>query len=426
MKRIISILTLTIFLPLTFFGQVKTLKTSVYFDNNKFVLSKEAKKTLDVFFDTLQNGNMTKVTIKGNTDNTADSLYNIKLSEQRTETVKNYILTKGIDSKIISTIFFGENKPIITNETDEGKQKNRRVDVTISYKTILPKLDTTSLPEKLVVKKDTCKKDTIIILSQGTQIIINKCEYFELKNCLEFTEANSSESILVNGMSLMDTSGIPISSCGMIKISLKAGCTNKDCFKTPVKVRFPVPKEKECDYCGKNARVYIVNNNGNWNQPKGNKSEIKIVKIKGLEYYQFEINCPNTWQNCDCKTTGTKTKFKTKRGYKILSVTISYKCPVMVIRSTPSGKRKNISKAQLPCPKNMTTVTAIIIDKKGDTLILNSTPLNDLPKRVLFARCGKKDTVEKKLLGFIPVKAHGLYRKYFIKPKQLTPKQTTK
>jgi hypothetical protein len=412
-----------ILFPLSFFAQTKVSKTSVYFDNDKYVLRKDAKKALDNLFDTLQNVSLLKITLKGNTDNSADSLYNIKLSQNRTETVKNYLLTKGIDPKIIATDYFGENKPIAPNESDDGKQKNRRVDITVAYKLIPLKADSIPPPSpKIIPKKDTCNKDTTLILPQGTQVTFNRCEYLELKDCLEITEANSADSILSNGMALMDSSGIPISSCGMLRISLNGSCGD-GCFKTPVKVRFPVPQKTDCDYCGSNARVFLVNKNGSWTQMDKNKSSVKIVKINGQFFYQFEVKCPNAWTNCDCKVKGTKIKFKTKPGYKIESVTVSYECPRIVVRADVK-RRKNCAVMYLPCPKSSATVTAVVINRKGDTLTLTQKPLNDLPKKVLFSKCGKnKNVVAKKALGFIPLKAHGLYRKYIIKPKLLTKKE---
>ena len=418
MKLIKGIMLLALVLPSILFGQTK--KVSVYFDNDKFVLRNEAKQIIDSFFNSLQNTNLTKISIKGNADNSADSLYNFKLSEKRTETVVNYIVTKGINSKIISSDYFGENKPITTNETEEGKQINRRVDITVAYKKIIPKPDTVILPKKEISKKDSCRKDTVIVFPGGTQVSINTCEFLELIPCLGFEVATTPNSIMDNGMTLMDTNGVAISSCGMLKITLKPGCSNKDCFKNPITVRFPAPTQKECDYCGKNARVYIVNNIGSWNQQPGNRTDVKTVKINGKDYYQFEVKCPNIWKNCDCKTRGTTTKFKVKKGYKILSLKIIYDCPVMVVKSDIS-KNKTMARAKLICPTKIVTVTGVIMNSKGDTLYLKPTPINDLPKKLLHAPCKKNNGYDKqKLLGFIRFRERGLYSKYFIKPKQLT------
>ena len=55
-------------------------------------------------------------------------MYNEKLSKQRAESVKNYLVQKfGIDASRISTVGYGESMPVATNDTEEGRQKNRRV-----------------------------------------------------------------------------------------------------------------------------------------------------------------------------------------------------------------------------------------------------------------------------------------------------------
>lgn len=404
-------------------AQTKSLKTSVYFDNDKYALRKNDQKVLNVFLDTLHHLNITKITVKGNTDNSADSLYNMKLSQKRTDAVINYIVSKGFEVKLFTAEFFGENKPVITNETEEGKQKNRRVDITVTYFKPLQKKDFIPPPPPLVIpqKKDSCRKDTTIVLKNGIQAVFNLCEFDQLKDCLEFTSSNSASDVVSNGMSLMDTNGVTISSCGMINISLHPGCKGKECFKTAVKVRIPVPPKNECDYCGANARVYVVGQNGDWNQPKG-KTEIKTVKVNGISYYQFEVNCPNMWKNCDCKIKGRPVKFKTKKGYKIIAATVSSECPVIVVRVKTN--KTNKAKALIPCPRAPLNITATVLSPKGDTLFLQKALLNSLPKRVLFPRCGvdiKEPGI--KLLGFIPLRGKSLYRKYYIKTKALKPLQ---
>jgi OOP family OmpA-OmpF porin len=69
-----------------------------------------------------------KGVIEGHTDNRAGYQYNIKLSEKRAKSVRDYIVTKlGIDGARLTTKGYGYTKPIASNKTDEGRQKNRRV-----------------------------------------------------------------------------------------------------------------------------------------------------------------------------------------------------------------------------------------------------------------------------------------------------------
>lgn len=419
MKRFSLVILWITLAQLTLYSQPKTVKTSVYFDTDKFNLREESKQTIDNILDTLLDFNIVKITIIGNTDNDADSLYNVKLSENRSESVKNYLIKNGFNEKIIKSNYFGEEKPIAPNDDDEGKQMNRRVDIVFIYKyNNIRKQIIDSIPilEEKAVLSDG---DTIINLPYGTQLVFNRNEYLEIKDCLEFTEANDPNSVLLNGMSLMDRSENPIASCGMLKVTMKPGCTDRKCFKVPVRVRFPVPKIDECDYCRRNARVWNVNNNGTWVTEQGRKSKVKTILINGVAYYEFYLYCPNSWKNCDCMINGEKVKFKTKRNYKIVNLTITNDCPTLVINSK-TKKSGNVAIVKIPCWKGYKTISGTIIDDKGDTLILKQQPLNNLTKRTMFSKCSryKREYIGYRLWIF-PIYKRDVYRKYIIKPKDL-------
>ena len=76
----------------------------------------------------------TKIKIEGNTDSIASRKYNNRLSKNRSKSVKKELIKMGISSKRISTIGYGEDKPVATNKTAEGRALNRRVDFIIIRK----------------------------------------------------------------------------------------------------------------------------------------------------------------------------------------------------------------------------------------------------------------------------------------------------
>ncbi|MFN6377786.1 MAG: OmpA family protein [Flavobacteriales bacterium] len=397
--------------------QVNTLRTSVFFAKNKFVLEPDEKKVIDKILDTLQLSEIKKINLTGNADNSADSIYNIKLSEQRIAEVKSYLISKGLMTENIESTAFGEDKPIADNNKEEGQQKNRRVDI-VFYLKPKPAPQETKV-EKVSSKKtaeaDSCSGDTIIILPQGTQLIFNRCEYKELKDCLEFIETNNSDAIISSGLSLMDTLGFPLASCGMLRIGLKPGCSDKDCFETPVKVLIPVPKEKECDFCGRNARVWSVAPNGGWEQGKGNENEIKIINVRGEKFYQMQVYCPNMWKNCDCKLpTGPRVKIKAPSGYKILELKVVSDCPTTVIE-LQTRMRKNVAKGRIPCLIGEKYIVAILEDPSGRAFVLPKKPLDELKKKTFLSLCKKiKGEYIGLRLGFIPIPKRNMYRKYLL------------
>lgn len=97
------------------------------------VLKKESEKQLDKFVDLYRQFPDLKLQINGHTDNVGSEEYNQKLSEDRAQSVYNYFLKKGIPADRMTIKGFGLRYPIDTNETEEGRAKNRRVEVDIQY-----------------------------------------------------------------------------------------------------------------------------------------------------------------------------------------------------------------------------------------------------------------------------------------------------
>jgi outer membrane protein OmpA-like peptidoglycan-associated protein len=71
--------------------------------------------------------------LSGHTDNLGDDDANMILSKNRSEAVKQYLISQGISESRIKVNYFGETKPIADNNTSEGRQKNRRVEFVIGF-----------------------------------------------------------------------------------------------------------------------------------------------------------------------------------------------------------------------------------------------------------------------------------------------------
>jgi len=72
-----------------------------------------------------------KIEIAGHTDSLGTEEYNFKLALARTKTVMNFLIANGIPVYRLSNVSYGEQRPVATNETDEGRQLNRRVEFKI-------------------------------------------------------------------------------------------------------------------------------------------------------------------------------------------------------------------------------------------------------------------------------------------------------
>jgi outer membrane protein OmpA-like peptidoglycan-associated protein len=105
---------------------------AVKFPVNGHILSKEAEDKLKDFSERLKSENKNVyLEIQGHTDSTGDKIYNYKLGEERAEAVRRYLNKQGIALNRMSTISYGEEEPVDTNKTKEGRSKNRRVVVVV-------------------------------------------------------------------------------------------------------------------------------------------------------------------------------------------------------------------------------------------------------------------------------------------------------
>jgi len=111
-------------------GQVVRLN-NVFFDFDKYNLRNESFVELDRVVQLLKENPGIEIEMSAHTDSKGADDYNYRLSDDRARSVREYIVSKGIDEKRIVSQGYGETKPVSTNETEEGRQLNRRVEFKI-------------------------------------------------------------------------------------------------------------------------------------------------------------------------------------------------------------------------------------------------------------------------------------------------------
>ena len=109
-----------------------TISLNVQFDSDKAVVKKKYHDDIKRVADFMKEFPDTTAEIGGHTDSTASKAYNQKLSEKRANSVRQYIIDKfGIDGSRLTAKGYGEDRPIASNNTEDGKQKNRRVEAVL-------------------------------------------------------------------------------------------------------------------------------------------------------------------------------------------------------------------------------------------------------------------------------------------------------
>lgn len=106
----------------------------VFYKTGSDELSDLSKYELDNLADLLQKNAGVRVELGGHTDNTGDPAANLTLSQKRADNVRAYLINKGIDAARLVSKGYGQDKPLESNDTEEGRQKNRRTELRIISK----------------------------------------------------------------------------------------------------------------------------------------------------------------------------------------------------------------------------------------------------------------------------------------------------
>ncbi|HET9630667.1 MAG TPA: OmpA family protein [Novosphingobium sp.] len=107
------------------------LPEGVTFDVGSYSLKPEFRATLDKVADSLKQYPDSLIDVYGHTDSTGSDAYNQTLSENRARTVANYLQMQGVNPSRIRSQGYGETMPVADNATEEGRRKNRRVEIKI-------------------------------------------------------------------------------------------------------------------------------------------------------------------------------------------------------------------------------------------------------------------------------------------------------
>lgn len=107
----------------------KLVLEGVNFDFDKASLRQEDIGSLDNDVATLKSWGDVNIEVAGHTDSMGSDAYNMKLSQQRAEAVRNFLISRGVAADRLTAKGYGESQPVADNATDEGRFKNRRVEL---------------------------------------------------------------------------------------------------------------------------------------------------------------------------------------------------------------------------------------------------------------------------------------------------------
>jgi len=112
----------------------------VLFETGKFTLSQDAQLKLAKLSGIIQAHPGLNLAIEGHTDTTGSGDFNMKLSQQRADTVRQFLISQGLSPDTITATGMGQDNPVADNSTAAGRKLNRRVEIIVSGEVIGAKL----------------------------------------------------------------------------------------------------------------------------------------------------------------------------------------------------------------------------------------------------------------------------------------------
>lgn len=112
--------------------EINLYAKTILFDVNKSVVKTQAEFILDNIAKIINENDDFNFIIEGHTDNTGVAEHNLQLSQERADAIKAYLIRKGVKAKRLETKGYGQTRPIESNDTERGREINRRVEINVA------------------------------------------------------------------------------------------------------------------------------------------------------------------------------------------------------------------------------------------------------------------------------------------------------
>lgn len=121
--------------------EINLYAKTILFDVDKAIVKTQAEFILDNIAKIMQENEDFNFVVEGHTDNTGTPEHNLQLSQDRADAIKNYLVSKGIAANRLNAIGYGQTRPLESNDTERGKEINRRVEINVVKQEIIQKVE---------------------------------------------------------------------------------------------------------------------------------------------------------------------------------------------------------------------------------------------------------------------------------------------
>ncbi len=390
-----------------------TIGFTLHCSENEIEVEENLNQQLDSIYETIHFNDttihitFTKVVVFGHTDNKGSKKHNLELSVKRANYVY-YSIRKNGDRTFDVVTGLGEGYPITDNKTEQGRAKNRRVEVTLVYYK-------TKIVRTVIPAKPHVSNDTTIVFEDSTILLINKDDYKLIKSNLIYNRNRNLFSLFEN---------LPPNNSDDLfyrfdEINFTWADSNK-CLSNQVTLSVRVPNNVAIE-SAKDIKAYCKKFKG---------QVVKLAKHKdNCWYIDITTYCP--WRSGCAGFHGKnkdygklkKVKYVSKSEYKIVGAFYDMG-HMFAYKKVDTPVRK--VKFRVICPSYLPKVSIMAIDSKNlDTIYFAEGTEKVINYRRRCVNCLDKDTVVRRIIG-IKIYKRLLRRKYIFKPKDYTHKLNRK
>ncbi len=274
------------------FSIAQTVRENVYFDFDKYNITPNEISKLDELIAKWKTNPKATINMSGHTDGIGENVYNDWLAMQRNTAVLNYLIEKGVRKDAVVFAGFGENKPVVENNSSANRAKNRRVEIELILPEVVPVKEETVVVEK--EKEPDWPPVDGIIVKEGNHVYKDLLDRNLIEiNCVMNTD-NMEEMMTTQTVNHED-----MSSNVYICIKKPPGVTECE-LKEPIKLYLPVNEKSYC--AARQAKMYDSEKDSAGNIVwKEVPRPFKIEVHGNTEYFVFTVdNLCGPCINLDC------------------------------------------------------------------------------------------------------------------------------